>query len=297
MILSQFPGAERVEIKLPTKLAACNPSIAWDGDKIRAVVRTLNYRLLPSGSIWIKGSAPDTVNWLVEMDSASLAQLNSVQIDDTEIRQSPICRDGLEDMRLFAWKGAWWGLASAHSSRNDVNTMVLAPVSPVMTEKQVLLSPNGEKKEKNWGIYVDGQDLKLVHWFCPVSVYKFGGSQMLEPVFYGDGRADLVGWSGSSQIVPYKGRLVTCLHRRMGEKNGKKPIYYAHRLVEYDADTWDVTRVSPIFLFEAEQIEFNSGLVITPENVLFSYGVMDAAAVVLRLPIGALDMIFEGRIE
>jgi len=119
---------------------------------------------------------------------------------------------------------------------------------------------------------------------------------VLEPMFYGDGRADLVGWSGSSQIVPHKGRLVTCLHRRMGEKNGKKPIYYAHRLVEYDADTWDVTRVSPIFLFEAEQIEFNSGLVITPENVLFSYGVMDAAAVVLRLPIVALDMIFEGRI-
>jgi hypothetical protein len=54
--------------------------------------------------------------------------------------------------------------------------------------------------------------------------------------------------------------------------------------------------VSPIFLFEGEQIEFNAGLVITPENVLFSYGVMDAAAVVLRLPIGALDMIFEGRI-
>jgi hypothetical protein len=83
----------------------------------------------------------------------------------------------------------------------------------------------------------------------------------------------------------------------MGEKNGKKPIYYAHRLVEYDVDTWDVLRVSPIFLFEGEQIEFNAGLVITPENVLFSYGVMDAAAVVLRLPIGALDMIFEGRIE
>ncbi len=71
MILSQFPGAERVEIKLPTKLAACNPSIAWDGDKIRAVVRTSNYRLLPSGSIWIN-------NYIVQIIKLIQYRINSV---------------------------------------------------------------------------------------------------------------------------------------------------------------------------------------------------------------------------
>lgn len=297
MILSRFPGAERVTIGLPSKMAACNPSIAWDGDRIRAVVRTVNYRLLPSGSIWIKGAAPDTVNWLVDLDTETLGQLSVTQIDDTEIRQSPICRDGLEDMRLFAWRGNWWGLASGHSTRNDANTMVLAPVSPVMVDKKVILSPNEEKKEKNWGIYVDGQDLFLVHWFSPMCVYKFTGNQIMEPVYYGDAHAELVGWSGSSQIIKHNGRLVTCVHRRFGEKNGKKPIYYAHRLVEYDPETWEVVRLSPIFVFDGEQIEFNAGLVITPDNVLFSYGVMDAEAVVLRLPLHALDMIFEGRLE
>ena len=67
-----------------------------------------------------------------------------------------------------------------------------------------------------------------------------------------------------------------------------------HRLVEIDPETWEIGRISPIFVFEGDQVEFNSGLSVTSESVLFSYGVQDCAAVVLRLPIGAVDGIFEG---
>ena len=127
-----------------------------------------------------------------------------------------------------------------------------------------------------------------------MSVYKYVGSQMLEPVFMGDAKAELMGWSGSSQAVPYNGKLLACIHRRIGEKCGRDPVRYVHRLVEIDPETWEIGRISPIFVFEGDQVEFNSGLSVTSDSVLFSYGVQDCAAVVLRLPVGALDMIFEG---
>ena len=296
MRLAEHPAAERVEIKLGSRMAACNPSIAMDGERIRAVVRTVNYRLLPTGSIWIKGSAPDTVNWLVNLDAATLERQEAIQIDDVVVRSAPMAENGLEDMRLFAWRGGWWGLASGYCSRNDANTMILAPVSPVMDQKVVLLSPTGEKKEKNWVIAVVGSELFLIHWLSPMSVYKYVGSQMLEPVFMGDARAELMGWSGSSQAVAYNGKLLACIHRRIGEKCGRDPVRYVHRLVEIDHETWEIGRISPIFVFEGDQVEFNSGLSVTSESVLFSYGVQDCAAVVLRLPIGAVDGIFEGRL-
>lgn len=296
MRLAEHPAAERVEIKLPSNMAACNPSIVLDGDRIRAVVRTVNYRLLPTGSIWIKGSAPDTVNWLVNLDAATLERQEAIQIDDVVVRSAPMAENGLEDMRLFAWRGGWWGLASGYYSRNDANTMILAPVSPVMNQKVVLLSPTGEKKEKNWIVAPMGSELFLIHWISPLSVYSYVGSQMLEPVFFGDVKAELIGWSGSSQAVPYKGKLLACIHRRIGEKCGRDPVRYVHRLVEIDPETWEIGRISPIFVFEGDQVEFNSGLSVTSESVLFSYGVQDCAAVVLRLPIGAVGGIFEGQL-
>lgn len=296
MRLAEHPAAERVEIKLGSRMAACNPSIAMDGDRVRAVVRTVNYRLLPTGSIWIKGSAPDTVNWLVNLDAATLERQEAIQIDDVVVRSAPMAENGLEDMRLFAWRGGWWGLASGYCSRNDANTMILAPVSPVMNQKVVLLSPTGEKKEKNWIVAPMGSELFLIHWISPLSVYSYVGSQMLEPVFLGDVKAELIGWSGSSQAIPYNGKLLACIHRRIGEKCGRDPVRYVHRLVEIDPETWEIGRISPVFVFEGDQVEFNSGLSVTSESVLFSYGVQDCAAVVLRLPIGAVDGIFEGRL-
>lgn len=296
MRLAEHPAAERVEIKLPSNMAACNPSIAMDGDRIRAVVRTVNYRLLPTGSIWIKGSGPDTVNWLVDLDAQTLRQMDATQIDDSAIRAAPMASNGLEDMRLFAWRGGWWGLASGYCGRNDANTMILAPVAPVMDRKVVLLSPTGERKEKNWVISVIGGELYFIHWISPISVYKYAGNQMLEPVFFGDAHKDLMGWSGSSQAVAYNGKLLACIHRRMGEKCGRDPITYVHRLVEIDPETWEIGRLSPIFAFEGDQVEFNSGLSVTSDSVLFSYGVKDCAAVVLRLPIVAVDRIFEGHL-
>jgi hypothetical protein len=294
--LISHPQAERIRIKLPSLMAACNPSVALDGDRIRAVVRTVNYRLLLTGSIWIRGSGPDTVNWLVDLDSDTLAQGETVQIDDSAIRATPMAQNGLEDMRLFAWRGGWWGLSSGYCGRNDVNTMILAPVSPVMDRKVVLLSPTGEKKEKNWVIAVVGGELFLIHWLSPMSVYKYVGSQMLEPVFMGDAKAELMGWSGSSQAIPYGGKLLACIHRRVGEKCGRDPIRYVHRLVEIDPETWELGRISPIFVFEGDQVEFNSGLSVYAENVVFSYGVMDCEAVVLRLPLDAVERIFEGKL-
>ena len=56
--------------------------------------------------------------------------------------------------------------------------MILAPVSPVMDRKVVLLSPTGEKKEKNWVIAVVGSELFLIHWLSPMSVYKYVGIRL-----------------------------------------------------------------------------------------------------------------------
>ena len=53
---------------------------------------------------------------------------------------------------------------------------------------------------------------------------------------------------------------------------GRDPIRYVHRLVEIDPDTWEIGRLSPIFAFEGDQVEFNSGLSVTSDSVLFSYG-------------------------
>lgn len=289
--LAEWPGAERVQIQLPTRYWPCNPSLVVEGGRIVAVVRTVNYELRENASITIRGPAPDTQNWLVELDAATLAQAEAVRIDDAALRQHPVARDGLEDMRLFAWRGGLWGLASAHNHLNGRNTMVLAPVSKEMGRMEVLLSPKGEGREKNWGVLTHNGALFFVYWASPLQIYQYAGSQVPEPVFVGDSHPELDGWCGSSPYVPWNGRYLALLHKREGEKNGRGGVVYRHRLVELDAEEWRFARVSAPFCFEGDQIEFNSGLALDGANAVIGYGVKDAAACILRLPLDALDQL------
>lgn len=287
--LAEWPGAERVQIQLPTHYRPCNPAVVVEGDRLTAVVRTVNYELRENASITIRGPAPDTQNWLVTLDAATLAQREAVKIADATLRQHPVARDGLEDMRAFTWRGQLWGLASAHNHLNARNTMVLAPVSAEMAEMEVLLSPKGEGREKNWGVLIKGDALFFVYWASPLQVYRYVGGRILEPVFIGAEYPELDGWCGSSPYVPHNGRHLALLHKREGEKNGRGGVMYRHRLVELDAEEWRFSRISAPFCFEGDQVEFNSGLALQGGNAVIGYGVKDAAACILRLPLDALD--------
>jgi predicted O-methyltransferase YrrM len=88
---------------------------------------------------------------------------------------------------------------------------------------------------------------------------------------------------GSSQLVPYEGGYLACVHER-----AKQEIVYTHRLARFNRELTQVVLGKP-FVFEHYGIEFCCGLARAHGKWYFSYGLEDRAA---RLAIATDDAIW-----
>jgi hypothetical protein len=76
---------------------------------------------------------------------------------------------GLEDCRLFAWRGEAWCVATVGElSADGVRRMVLARIdgagspNPVFADWRMLDAPVTGRHEKNWMPFVDGRELRFM---------------------------------------------------------------------------------------------------------------------------------------
>ena len=265
----------------------CNPSVAvGPGGELRCLIRAVNYELGETDGIWFRDDpGPDTVNYIADLgDDLSVARVE--RVDDAAQRASRLpCRDGLEDGRLFWFRGRWRFTASGlHHGPRVRTTMALCTLDEGGTrveELEFLHSPHTREMEKNWMPRADGDRLSFVYSHQPAESYQLMPTR--EKLCF-ESFPGLAGWSGGSQIIRHGDAWVGVVHQRRKERGR---VYYAHRLVRYD-DKLMPAHAGREFYFRGAQVEFCAGLAEHGGGFVLSFGVKDREAWLVRLTVAEL---------
>jgi GT2 family glycosyltransferase len=301
-LMDQF-GLIPVQVTLPTHLPLCNPSIVSVANGWAALVRVLDPIPFTSQNDPYLSSE----NWLIHYDDC-LRPLARTRLDDSAIRlQYREAMNGLEDGRLFLWKGDLWALFSGLERTRDgfLNTMMLSRVDgDRLTDARVLPSPHGQAREKNWMPWVVQDDLYLVYSTQPLEIYRVD-KQGLVRVNGTETKVvktkTLV--SGSSQVIPWGEHFLAVTHQRSRAPAAsrfvqkyvmrdpdyqKKKVHFTHQLILLDSH-FNIRSRSRPFKFETDGIEFCAGLATKGSRILISYGAMDERARLLELDRAEVD--------
>ena len=304
------------EVHLPTSLAFCNPSIVAGEEGWWVLVRALD----PLPYHGTQQECLSSENWLLHYaDDFTLKSTR--KLDDQKIRQTcPSARNGLEDGRLFLWKGELWGLFSGFRRENEsfYNTMILARVREgEWADPVVLPSPHCHDREKNWMPCVREDELYLFYSTPPLEVYVYSGGELrpaaeklgvnpksrIAPI-----RGSLL--SGSSQVIPWEdGWLAVTHHRRKAPLLKKllmkhitrdsdyqlKKVLFDHYLLRFD-EAFNLLQRSEAFQFEVKGVEFCAGIATKGQRVVISYGVRDRISRLLETRVDTLNSLIKAQV-
>jgi hypothetical protein len=295
MILTQMDVAfSRLELPPLTQYLPCNPSICIHDGSYYATVRGCNYDLRRGYHFTVGSSpskTPDSQNYIARL-TPQLGIEGYWFLEDRHIRADKRALDGIEDLRLFEYRGNLCVLGSAlNYTPTPKNTMVLCTVVDGVMEKPLFIqSPKEAPVEKNWMPIVHNGDLFFVYQTAPFELYRLRGDWLVRVEAEGSTDNWPSGLSGSSCVMPYGDGYIAVIHRKTIDQK-KRLHFYRHHLVEFDAEMRPV-RISRKFSFEDERVEFCSGLAFDGEDVVFSYGLMDQKAVILKMPKDSLRRLF-----
>ncbi|HEX5777377.1 MAG TPA: hypothetical protein VFY21_00920 [Xanthobacteraceae bacterium] len=288
--LSDCPGARHYRFQIPGEFVPCNPSLAADGDGFLALVRTVNDRI-DEGGIYRVTPGSTSINWLLRLDS-SLRVQEAAAIDDEAWRGAgPGARHGFQDGRLFRWQDRWWFAAAAKSSFNPARyTFALCRLDGNRVEEcRFVPSPIGMPVEKNWMPRVLDGALAFVYWMSPTQIVHCDADGHFDFQVLAEPATEFAGWSGSSQVVPYRRNWLCVVHFRHRDS---QPHRYSHAFIEFDRD-FRILRSSDPWVFDAPTIEFCSSLCIAGDEAILGYGVWDREARLLRVPLSAVDRLLD----
>ena len=257
--------------------ANTNPSVAVVGNELKAIVRTVSYRIRPDGTYDYNGlSAIRTTNFLVDLDD-NFTVSNVVELKRPTGFPDPVFRDVLdvEDMRLIPYNGELWANACVLEQNSQAwreqFLMKLNSVTGEVTDWHRIDPAFVEKRnEKNWMPILDGGHLKWM--YSPGVVMSDRGQRIVQQ----ENTLAVDDFSGGGQLVPMDTGFLGIVHTaRPDPTNGKR--YYWHRFVYFDHN-YQLQKVSQPFVFFDKQIEFAAGLVLNGGKVIVSFGVLDREA-------------------
>lgn len=296
---------------------AMNPSVCLHRGELKAVVRTVNYRMDEDGRYLIRstdGTANNsnpinTRNWLVPLDR----DLNSImQIELVAREHQPVLYPlvvGFEDPRLIDHDNNLYivatvrsrcadGLAEQTLARiggpagvpNDMGgyaKLGLEDIRPMLRHPRLY--------EKNWmpiqHVNPTGKPNQhpIRFMYRPGHVVDQAGQDVGE-IRVPRLRTD--SFSGSSQLIQFHSGWLGIVHEAHHFVDRPWKRYYSHRFVWYDAD-FRLSRVSRPFYFKDKVIEFVAGLswhpdhhgVISPggKDLIISFGFKDCEAWLARV--------------
>lgn len=263
-----------------------NPSIFLVRNEIWGIVRTANYRLTPQGMYPIidDPSIPATGdirtrNYLFRLsDQLDLIESPSL-ISLAPGVGEPSWHDHLEDLRPFTLNDEMYAVASLYEYEKDTVSMRLVKLNDraEIICGFMLPSPFKRNKEKNWMPIVKDNELRLVYSSSPTVIVGTNFDDNVLSVYSsGGGLKELYGWSGSSQGCAVGEWTLCVVHTRAETSEGTS---YIHRFVMFDAKL-RVCALSEPFVFHGYGIEFCAGLVCNENQLVLSYGVNDALAMI-----------------
>ncbi|MCE5292252.1 MAG: glycosyltransferase [Nocardiaceae bacterium] len=280
--------ATDIAVDLEPGWVALNPSLAVDDERVRLIVRTINYELDAGGNYLIHD--PDNVvrtrNFLLELnEDGSRRRID--ELHEPRAGRFPTQVRGLEDLRLFRWRDASYVVGTSRDFDPTMRAqLVLAKVSGDRLVDLVPLGRSwGQLDEKNWMPVVDGDRLLFVYSCHPLRVFEYDPTlgavaevhRQATPSVLADVRGGAPGvWIGE--------RLLVIGHEVRA--SGARRLY-RHRFILFDRQ-FRLLGYSRSFSFERYGVEFCAGMALLGTDMLVSYGVEDRAARVMALPLDAV---------
>jgi tetratricopeptide (TPR) repeat protein len=265
---------------------AANPSIHFDGQTWRCLVRTLNYRIVKGWSYEPPDGVIQTNNVMLELGPPPSFEIFRVvpmcDLDPTPRTDYPV--HGFEDCRLFQVMGRFYATATvcdfAFEPRGLREIVLLELNDEYAVERATpLRGVWSMHNQKNWMPVVN--DALIVYGLQPTILLeldakraaKLRNAQQATVIQAGMPNMHL---RGGSQLVPIAGGYL-CLIHDVTWSNGYRT--YLHRFVWLDKQ-FDVKKMSQLFFFQRRGIEYSCGLAYDEKNDLLvvSYSVEDSNA-------------------
>lgn len=279
----------------------CNPSIFFDGDRLRMILRKVSYALwncdkqyhfeTQYGPLWYITPDNDrrlkTVNYLCELKNSTL---NTKLINTSKLDKEPIWEFvGLEDARLVRWNGKLYGTGVRRdTTTNGQGRMELSELDEDGNEiSRVRIKAPGDDSsycEKNWMPILD-MPYHYVKWCNPVEIVKVNpDTGDSETVLLKEQPQDLeyyntnnMGIRGSSQVIPWGDYRIAITHMCelwVNEKKQKCGTGYFEQFIVWDKD-WNIVKLSEPFNFAGFGIEFTNGLAYRDGTFYIPFALQD----------------------
>jgi hypothetical protein len=283
-----------------------NPSILVDGDKIRVIVRHVNYTFYHSeeklfqhqwGPLTYVHPEDDmhlrTINYYCELDeNYKITRYN--KIDTSQFPEKELWDFvGLEDARIFRCGGKLYtsgvrrDLDSIGTGRMELCEIVVTDDGVKEVSRFRIPPPNDPKSycEKNWMPILD-KPYHYVKWGNPTEVVKVNPeTETCETVSLSEAVWMPRDLRGGSQVISAGDFYLACTHEvdLLKTEVGRKDAVYRHRFIVWDKD-FNIVKYSNDFAFMNGHVEFCIGMDRHKGNLLMTFGFQDNAAYVLQVP-------------
>jgi tetratricopeptide (TPR) repeat protein len=266
---------------------ASNPSIYCHNDRVRCIVRTVNYAIVdgayvtpPEDIVRAEGSYKGwqvirTRNFLLDLSNDLSTTCTVELIDKTGGARSDYPVHGFEDARLFYWQGSWHATATVcdftEDGQREIAILDIDDEGSIV-RAQPLRGPWSGQAQKNWMPLVEEDKVMFVYAAEPATIFTLNDGRVIDfsaDCTFGHGRL-----RGGSQGVKVDEGWIFVVHDVAFPGSGR---FYLHRFVLLDNQLRLVSMTDP-FHFERLGIEFCAGLAKVNGKLVASYAVNDGSA-------------------
>jgi tetratricopeptide (TPR) repeat protein len=278
--LCRSARAVRIQFEPPGGRLPLNPSICRHLGEIWCVVRTINYSLNGRAyTVHDPHGVVRTENYLgrLKPDGVFVEPTLMRDLDPSPRQPSQII--GYEDVRLVSIKGRSGDVlaGSATVCDRDPNRRMIARLylDAKGDVKRADVQPSNQLHEKNWmPLAVDGK-FTYIYSLDPTAILP--GPLRACPFALDHLRG--------GAAMPFGDGYLCVTHEVIDEPERR---IYLHRFVRLDRG-WNVTAVSPSWVFDRYGIEFCAGVVQDKGQIVLSYGVDDREAWIARVDVEEVE--------
>jgi tetratricopeptide (TPR) repeat protein len=280
-----------------------NPSIANGPDGLALLLRRANYRRDPEGRYHLLDDVAEvrTRNRfrVFDRDGAVVAEHRLPEIPPGATTH-PANVIGVEDLRPIHLAQGWFGIGTCRDRHVD-NTcqMIVWDLGPAGRGEgpiRLLASPGVSRHEKNWMPFeVDGA-LHVVYACHPLVVLRVDPATGETTEVSRRPTQDFARYlrGGSQGVKVAEGRWRFVVHEVSGTTEAQRT--YLHRIIDVamtDHGAFELVAATPRFSFTGRPIEFCAGLAVRGDDLVLSFGVDDAQALLASTPLDVVEELLE----
>lgn len=283
-----------------------NPSIRKTDKGYEVICRTVNYtqvgaRYYKTMDLSDPTNTIKTKNFLVQYDR-DLKLLSQKEIVENLPRKREKVRpiEGLEDCRIFGFKGSSWFTCTTLDTNPAAPQISLCKLSndrskaSVQVEKLTpLIGPNPSRCEKNWLPFVKDNELLVIYSCEPFTVYKPDIERGTCQLQHSSSKTqyDFSRFSGSAPPVEFDDGYLFLVHETLYDNDQRK---YLHRFVKLD-NQYNITQISKPFIFMHQGIEYCCGMALdhTKKKLIMGIGIEDREAYLATIDLTQLRPLLE----